>query len=137
MMGIMGLDNFASRSEDQITLTPEDLQAFSDAGIDLCGGLFSGDPGSFRGEMYALLLLDSTGVSPLQAWIPPETVRRMYLALLGCDPGRLMKEYQEIYANLEQDYRGPNLEELTIDIQELRKFFKVCSERDLGLIGDY
>jgi hypothetical protein len=70
----MGLDNFASRSKEEVLLTPADLQAFSDANINLWGGILSEDHGSFRGEMYALLLVDITGVSPLQTWIPPEKV---------------------------------------------------------------
>jgi hypothetical protein len=131
----MGLDNFASRLAEEIWLTPEDLQAFSDAEIDLCGGLFSGHPGSFRGEMYDLLLLDITHVSPLRAWIPPETVHSIYLALLNCDPGTVLAYYQQVDADLEQEYRGQSLEMLTFEIQELRKFFRVCSERGLGLIG--
>lgn len=133
----MGLDNYASRSKDEISLIDADLQAFSGADIHLCGGLFSGDPGSFRGEMYDLLLLDVTGVSPLQDWIPPQTVRIMYLALLSCDPNTLMEKYQRCYADLEQEYRGSSLEELTVDIWELRKFFRVCAERSLGLIGSF
>jgi hypothetical protein len=133
----MGLDIFASRSEEDIMLTTPDLQAFSDAGIDLCGGLFSGDPGSFRGKLYDTLLLDITHVNLYQPWIPPETVRAMYAALLNCVPAALLGTYQEIAASLDCDYTGDSLEELTADILELRKFFQVCAERGLGLIGDY
>jgi hypothetical protein len=133
----MGLDNFASRSKDKQFLTEADLRAFSDADIHLWGGLFSGDPGSFRGEMYDLLLLDITGVSPLQTWIPPETVQLMYHALANCSPDALLKQYQQVYEDLEQEYQGASLEQLTTDIVELRKFFRVCAERDLGLLGYY
>jgi len=86
----MGHDNFASRSKEEVLLTPADMQAFSDANINLWGGIFSGDHGSFRREMYALLLLDITGVSPLQTWIPPEKVDVMYEALASGDPSKPM-----------------------------------------------
>jgi|GEM_PF-613273 len=133
----MGLDNFASRSSEVQLLTEADRQAFADAGIELCGGLFSGDPGSFRGEMYDLLLLDITGVSPLQPWIPPETVQVMYDALVNCTPDGILKKYQQVAEDLEQEYQGATLEELTSNITQLRKFFGVCAERGLGLLGYY
>jgi hypothetical protein len=133
----MGLDNFASRSKEKQVLTEADLQAFADADIHLWSGIFSGDPGSFRGEMYDLLLLNITGVSPLQAWIPPETVQLMYHALVNCSPDGILKEYQQVSEDLEQEYRGASLEQLTTDITELRKFFRVCAERGLGLFGTY
>jgi hypothetical protein len=133
----MGLDNFASRSKEDVHLTPADLQAFSDANINLWGGIFSGDHGSFRGEMYALLLLDITGVSPLQTWISPEKVGVMYAALAGCEPRAILTQYQQECEDREEEYCGPSLEELTINILELQKFFRVCAERELGLIGYY
>jgi hypothetical protein len=133
----MGLDIYASRSAEEISLTDADLQAFSDAHIELTRGLFSGDPGSFRGKVYDTLLLDVTHVSLYQAWIPPESVQSMYAALLSCDPAALLASYQEIYADLDQEYRGDSLEELTLKIEELRKFFQVCAGRGLGLMGVY
>ena len=129
----MGLDNFASRSKEEGLLSGEDLQAFIDADLDLWGGLYSGGAGSFRGEMYDLLLLDATKVSPLQTWIPPETVRLMYEALFSCNTAALLGSYQEIYADLDQDYRGDSLEEITVKVLELRKFFRVCASEDLDL----
>jgi len=133
----MGLDNYASRLEEEIWLTPEDCQAFSDANIQLWSGLFSGDAGSFRGEMYELLLLDVTGVSPLKHWIPPEIVHGMYHKLANCEPATLFNQYQQDFEDLEEEYRGPSLDELTTSILELRKFFRVCAERNLGLIGTF
>ncbi len=53
----MGLDTFASRSSEDILLTDEDIQAFKDADISLCGGLLSGGGGSFRGKVYASLIV--------------------------------------------------------------------------------
>ena len=117
----MGLDTYASRSSDDIELTEDDLQAFVDADIELCGGIFSGDAGSFRGKVYATLLDGITGESLYANWLPPETVRHMYASLLACDAAEAIDQW---------GFRN-SLD----DILALRKFFKVCSERGLGLIG--
>jgi len=118
----MGLDTFASRSPEDILLSEEDLQAFNDAEITLCGGLFSGDGGSFRGKVYLLLVSEITGESLYAEWNPPETVHAMYEALKACDP-------QDAVDGLGYPDHPPD------DVVELRKFFKVCSERGLGLLG--
>ena len=118
----MGLDTYASNSPDDVVLSPEDEQAFLEAEINLCGGMYSGGEGSFRGKVYSLLILEITGFSLHQEWIPPETVREMYAALLNCDPE------QAILESGEAD-RSSN------EILELRKFFRVCNERGLGLIN--
>ena len=119
----MGLDTFASRSLDDIELSPEDIQAFLDAGIQLAGGVFSrGNDGSFRGKIYQVLIREITGVSLLQDWIPPETVREMSQALVDCDPQKAIDESDTWDRN-------------TGEILELRKFFKVCADRDLGLVN--
>ena len=119
----MGLDTYASRSPDEIVLTEEDLQAFADAQITLCGGLFSGVDGSFRGKVYVNLVLEITGENIAQMWTPPETVQKMYAALLACDPEEAIRQY--------------DVDNTADEILELRKFFKVCSERGLGLVGWY
>ena len=118
----MGLDTFASRLKDDIELTDEDLQAFNEEKIELRGGIFSGsgNDGSFRGKVYAMMILDITGESLHQGWIPPETVQEMYKALMTCDPQQAFQEYGW--------YNGTSE-----DILELHKFFKVCSDRGLGL----
>jgi len=118
----MGLDTFASRSPEDISLSEDDIQAFTDADIFLCGGIFSGEGGSFRGKMYASLILSITGESLYAEWTPPETVREMYAALAACDP-------QDAVDSLGYPDHPP------ADVNELRKFFKVCSERGLGLLG--
>ncbi|MEA3327836.1 MAG: hypothetical protein U9R53_11120 [Chloroflexota bacterium] len=89
----MGLDTFASRSPEDIVLSKEDIQAFTDAEISLCGGLFSGYGGSFRGKVYASLILSITGESLYAEWIPPETVHAMYDALAACDPEDTVAEW--------------------------------------------
>lgn len=119
----MGLDNFAARSPGE-ELTEEDLEAFEKADIHLCGGVLSGPPDSFRGKVYSDLILDITGESLYQQWIPPERVKRMYEALIRCDA----KE-----AIVNRDYDERFVDESAI--VNLRKFFRVCVERNLGLIG--
>ena len=57
----MGLDTFASRVPGTVTLDAADERAFD--GLELCGGIFSGDGGSFRGKIYDELILGVTGVS--------------------------------------------------------------------------
>jgi len=120
----MGIDTFASRSPEDILLTDEDRGAFSAANIQLCGGLFSGDgnDGSFRGKVYALLIIEITGQSLTQEWIPPETVCEMYESLKNSDTN----------TDLDTDYER---DDDFVAIKELQKFFKVCCERGLGLIN--
>jgi hypothetical protein len=118
----MGLDTYASNTSEAVKLTEEQEQAFVQAGIELCGGMFSGDGGSFRGKIYAPLISQITGVSLYEDWIPPEKVRRMYRKLAAVDPETADSEYD--LWNLHSD-----------EILELRKFFKVCAEYNLGLIG--
>lgn len=118
----MGLDTFAARGPGNIELTEEDIQAFKDVDITLCGGIFSGggNDGSFRGKVYSELIYEITGQSLYAEWIPPETVKAMYASLMACDP-------QEVAG---WAYRNTPQED-----QELRKLFKVCVERGLGLVG--
>jgi len=132
----MGLDVFAARSPEE-SLTEEDVRAFDEAGIKLCGGIISSGAGSFRGKVYDTLILDITGVNLYQDWIPPDVVLMIHADFLRCKPIALMGTYEEMYANLDQEYRGDSLEELTEKILELRKFFGVCAERGLGLVGYY
>lgn len=112
----MGLDNFAARGPDE-ELTEEDMEAFGQADINLCGGVLSGPPDSFRGKVYDDLIRDITRESLYQEWIPPERVKKMYQALMKCDP----KEVAE----------GDD----KTAIINFRKFFKVCADRNLGLMG--
>lgn len=117
----MGLDNFAARVPGE-DLTEEDLQALKEADIHLCGGILSGPPDSFRGKVYDDLILEITGESLYQEWIPPEKVKRMYEALMKCNP--------------EEAAKGDYLYSIDeSEISNLRKFFKVCAERNLGLLG--
>jgi len=118
----MGLDTYASRSPDDLVLLTGDNQAFEEAQIELCGGIFSGEGCSFRGKVYSTLIFEITGESLYQEWIPPEKVKEMYLALASCDP-------EEAIAD------SDSLDLIPDEIIELRKFFKVCADRELGLIN--
>ena len=117
----MGLDTYALRGPDK-ELTKEDLEAFEAADIHLCGGIVSGPPDSFRGKVYYKLVEDITGESLYQEWIPPERVKKMYEGLTKCNPEEAAKG----------NYRYSITES---EIVDLRKFFKVCAERNLGLYG--
>ena len=123
----MGLDVYAVRSPEE-PLTEEDVLAFDQARIELCGGIFSGDGGSFRGKVYDTLILDITDVSLYQQWIPPETVREMAAALHRVDREEFTKAAPE-------QYRYDNYNADTIE--QLCRFFDVCVARDLGLAGDW
>ena len=118
----MGLDTYASNTRDQVQLTPAQRAAFEAAGIELCGGLLSGNGGSFRGKVYHNLIIAITGVSLYEDWIPPETVRKMHQALSAIDP--------EAYIRENDGWEGQKL-----DIIDLQKFFAVCAKHHLGLIG--
>jgi hypothetical protein len=118
----MGLDTYASNTSEEIRLTPAEEQAFEEADISLCGGIFSGTAGSFRGKMYGILIIEITGQSLYQDWIPPETVKEMYDALMDCDP----EEAKELVLGKYKTER---------DIIELRKFLKICVDHKLGLIN--
>jgi hypothetical protein len=119
----MGLDTYAMRGPDK-ELTKEDQEAFEAADIQLCGGILSGPPDSFRGKVYDDLVQEITGESLYEEWIPPERVKRMYEALVKCNPEETAKgDY--VYSISESD------------IINLRKFFKVCAERNLGLWGSW
>jgi hypothetical protein len=118
----MGLDTYASNTPGEIQLTSEQARAFEEADIHLGGGILSGGSGSFRGKVYVEVVMDVTGEHLYQDWIPPETVRKMYRALAACDPEKVAEE-TEIW------------QVSATEIVELTRFFKVCVEHDLGLVG--
>lgn len=116
----MGLDNYARGPKGE-ELNDADLAAFEAAGPNLCGGIVSGDPGSFRGKVYFSLVLEITGVSLTDDFIEPARVKEMYEALRDCEPSLFAEHYNEQVGELEGQ------------IRELRTFFKVCAERGLGI----
>jgi hypothetical protein len=125
----MGLDTYASRSSDDVMLTEEDERAFFNAGIELCGGLFSGNDGSFRGKVYWDVVFEVTEVSLTTEWLPPETVREMAAKLNAVSP----EELAEINDYARTRYTGSptNADEM----MSLQCFFTICANRGLGLIG--
>jgi hypothetical protein len=120
----MGLDTFAAREPDR-PLSRRDRLAFRRAKIDLAGGMYSGDHGSFRGKLYDDLVTCITGISLYERWIPPETVREMAEAFDRCDPEEAARDCQET-----SSYQHPPEQ-----ILQLRAFFRVCAKRGLGLFG--
>jgi hypothetical protein len=119
----MGLDTFAGRTR-RGELTKEDVEAFDSAKLELCGGMYSGDGGSFRGKVYDDVVRHLTGVSLYEEWIPPETVREMAAAFERCDPEKVAQESEELVYPASVS-----------EIVELRQFFRICAERGLGLVG--
>jgi hypothetical protein len=113
----MGLDNYASRTPDW-ELSPEDEAAFEAARIGLASG-----PTGLRGKIYDELVTKVTGVSLYQKWIPPEVVRQMWVELESCDAETVTAE---------EALRDRSVS----DVEELRRFFRICVERNLGLFGD-
>ena len=122
----MGLDTYASRSADDIELTAEDREAFARAGIELCGGMMSGDEGSFRGKVYLDVVERVADVSLMAEWIPPEEVRDIWAAFELCDPARVAVGSQ-----------GDHYPASEAEIESLRTFLGVCAARRLGLIGSW
>jgi hypothetical protein len=119
----MGLDTFASRVEGEREISAEDEQAF--AGVELCGGMYSGNGGSFRGKVYDDVVRHVTGVGLYQLWIPPETVREMAAAFDACDVAEVAEESEEWGYGTATEH----------EVAELRRFFRICADRGLGLIG--
>ncbi len=115
----MGLDNYAQPSRHG-DLSKEDEQAFIRSGVSL-----GGREGGFRGKLYDECINDITGESLYQDWIPPDTVKKMYQALVKCDPKEVVAKGSYWYPITESQ------------ILELRTFFKICAERNLGLLGSY
>jgi hypothetical protein len=122
----MGLDTFASRSPGEVELTAADRQAFEAAAIRLCGGFWSGigDPSSFRGKVYIAVVDRVAGARLTDEWLAPEKVRNIAAAFERCDPDRVVEHSaSDAYAVT------------AFEVLELRRFFGLCAERGLGLIG--
>ena len=118
----MGLDTVAAHSLDDIDLTEADLQAFKDVGIPRVGIISADEIAIFRGKVFDAYIRRITGVSLYQEWIPPETVVEMYQAIKAYE----LSKWQEDDANIDpQD----------VVHSDLCRFFKVCSERGLGLVA--
>ena len=93
--------------------------------IRLCGGFWSGFGGSsFRGKVYMAVVRRVAGASLTREWIPPDEVRDITAAFERYDPARVADE------STHDPYPISETEVL-----ELGRFFRLCAERGLGLIG--
>jgi hypothetical protein len=122
----MGLDTYASARHP----TDEDWQDFhaqfgrtaeDDAAFEAVDGPY------FRGKIFDELVRAVTGVSLYREWIPPETVRFMADALDDCSQATL--------DGLRSSY--PRFQDVDVDLEFLRGFFRVCVDRHLGLAGSW
>jgi hypothetical protein len=119
----MGLDTFAARTP-KIELTEEDVAAFEDAQPKLAGGIAAGGWESFRGKLYDDVVQRVTRMSLYELWIPPEIVQKMSEAFDRCDPEAVSREAE--------DATYPTSAH---EVVELRRFFRICADRGLGLVG--
>jgi len=71
-----------------------------------------------------------TGVSLYQEWIPPETVREMAAALNRYSARRLARIWDKVWP---MPWEGSYHSER--EVADLQRFFAICAERGLGLIG--
>lgn len=110
----MGLDNYASRNKD-CYLTPEDEKAFEEAGLYT----------DIRGKIYFDLIESVTGIGLHQKWIPPEVVKGMSIILERTDAEKAIKS------------PGVYREHSKADFEMLQRFFGLCAERGLGLVGSW
>ena len=135
----MGLDNYAasvrppedwSDPDEDLFLAPEAeaalrrAQAEIEKERDYC--VFGGS--YFRGKLYQCLILEITGVSISDDWIPPETVRMMADVLSRLDPEEASREYEAL---IDYGRCTPN------ELSDLIVFFRICAEHKLGLVGSY
>jgi len=121
----MGLDTYAARLRggNVFFLSDDDKNAFAKAGLNhLCYGIFSAAPWAFRGKVYNALVVEVTGVSLYQEYIQPCTVVEMAEKLGQLDAKRT--------ADLSDRYSRS-----VDEIRDLIKFFAICAERGLGLVG--
>ncbi len=117
----MGLDTWAMRGPETRP-TAEDLAAFDAAGVRLCE---CDGEATFRGKVHWEAVDEATGeiLPPEGMWTPPAVVRRMADQLEVADPFEIA------------DRMGGPVDHVERELRELARFFRVCAERDLGLLG--
>jgi hypothetical protein len=118
----MGLDTYASSKATEIALPAAAEKAFNAADIELCGGMFSGAGGSFRGKVYAGIVHAVSSVSLYQEWIPPQVVHEMMADFDALSP-EAVEEMAEQHGHSKQE------------VLALQQFFRICAAHNLGLIG--
>jgi hypothetical protein len=124
----LGLDTFVSRSPGDPVLSDDDAATFGASGINLCGGVFSDGVTSIRGKVYAELVLEVTGISLYQEWIPPEDV----LSMSGALDARSAEHLAHLWDRIDPRGRPAHA---TAETAGLKRFTRICAERGLGLIG--
>jgi hypothetical protein len=125
----MGLDTIVSRTPDDVTLTDEDQAAFAVSGIELCGGMYSDGSTSIRGKVYDDVVREATGESLYCEWMPPETVAVIAEALAQRTPAELAVLNTRARGSRQDGGTNPD------EMADLQRFFALCAERGLGLIG--
>jgi len=125
----MGLDNYASHTPGDVSLTEEDERAFAASGAQLCGGILSGGDSSFRGKVYWDLIYEVTGESIMEEWVPPESVIEMAEKLNALTSQELADINDRVRS------RGGDHPTSNVEMASLQCFFTICAGRGLGLIG--
>jgi hypothetical protein len=133
----MGLDNYAvsTRPPDDWTDADRDLLLAPEARAALYaaqaeiererdGCFFEGR--YFRGKYVQELIMDITGVSIYEDWIPPETIEKMADVLAECDPEEAIRAYEA-----SEGFGGCTPGELS----DLIVFFRICADYELGLVS--
>ena len=72
-----------------------------------------------------MLVLEVTGESLTREWLPPETLAEMADRLDECDPETVGEDFD----------LGERWTPSPGEIRDLRRLFRICAERGLGLIA--
>ena len=119
----MGLDTYAERVQG--ALTREDRSVCEALDLKLCEWI--GD-GSFHGKVHDEVASAVTGVSLYQEWIAPDEVLSLARALDAHSAEDLARLWDGLGVP-----SGPT--HSSQETTELKRFFRVCADRGLGLIG--
>ena len=124
----MGLDSFASRTPVDVTLADEDRAAFEAAQIELCGGICRRRRGQESLPARSTTRWSSNSPNSLyQEWVTPEEVKLISRILDEHTPEELTEFWDGV-----EPYRVPHS---AVEAGNLGRFFHLCAERGLGLIG--
>ncbi len=128
----MGLDTYAVDSFDEKTGQYNVAEDVGFEKLQLCGGMFSGSGGSFRGKVYNDLIEELTDQTLYEEYIPPHKVKEMYDKL---EAYRMSGKYEseQIISGINADPQGKV--ELLKEFDDLVEFFRVCATEGYGLAG--
>jgi hypothetical protein len=102
-------------------LSREDEAAFAALDLPLCERI--GD-GSFRGKVCDVAVLEVTGMTVYEEWIPPEQVAQMAEAFEACSRERVA------------ELGSYGSRKMTV-ARALRDFFRLCANCGLGVWGSW